>query len=270
MKVIDGKKIRDELGKFFKKQISEYKLVPTLGILLVGNDKASLSFINVKKRFGEKNGFRVNLYKLDENVSKKELLEKIEEIENDNNALIVQLPLPEKFKDDTGTILENINIKKDVDNLTGKNYFTSPIILSLEKVFNLTLPFLKKERGNVKVAIVGMGKVVGQPVLEYCKQKQIICEVIGRDDFEKIKECDVVISAVGIPHLIKKEFIKKGSILIDYGCSYKIVGESELLCGDFDPDCFEYASKYTPVPGGMGPLVVACLFENVLESAKTI
>ncbi len=253
MKMIDGKKINEQIGEDLLAQTNKLQINPSLGILCVGDDKASLSFMNVKKKFGEKYGFTVSLYKLDENVSKKDILEKIDEMEENSNAVIVQLPLPEKFKEDTNEIVEKINVKKDADNLTGKHFYESPIILALQKV----LP----EKFS-KVAIVGMGKVVGIPVKEYCEAKNIEYVEVKKGEYEKIKDCDVVVSAVGVPHFIKKEYIMEGACLIDYGCSYK----GDNLSGDFDPECFEIASKYTPVPGGMGPIVVSCLFLNVLKS----
>lgn len=253
MKIIDGRKINAEIGEELKAKIDILGKTPKLGILCVGEERASLSFINVKKKFGEKYGFEVNLYKMSENVSVNDIIENIKKIEEENNAVILQLPLPEQFKADTQNILDIINVQKDVDNLTGKNFYESPIIISLKKV----LP----EKFE-KVAIVGMGKVVGQPVKAYCEQNSIEFVEVGADDFDKIKEGDVVVSAVGIPKLIKKEHIKPGSTLIDYGCSYF---DNDLF-GDFDESCYEVAHKYTPVPGGMGPIVVACLFENVLQT----
>jgi methylenetetrahydrofolate dehydrogenase (NADP+)/methenyltetrahydrofolate cyclohydrolase len=101
------------------------------------------------------------------------------------------------------------------------------------------------------------------PIKNFLEEENYNLEIIKKDEFEKIKTCDVVISGVGKPYLIEKKFIKPGSVLIDYGCSF--VGG--VACGDFDPECSTICSYFTPVPGCMGPLVVACLFENVLKSA---
>jgi len=255
MSIIDGKEINRKTGENLQRQIIERNLKPSLGILCVGTDKASLSFINVKKRFGEKYGFVVNVIFLGEQVSVEEVKQSLLKMQIENDGIILQLPLPEKFKNETEEILQIIDEKKDVDNLNGKSYFESPIILSLKKV----LP-PKFE----KVGIVGMGKVVGQPIARFCKSKNYNFVEIGEGEFEKIKGCDVVISAIGIPHIIKSEFISEGGVLIDYGCSYL----DDKLCGDFDPVCYEIAKSYIPVPGGMGPIVVACLFENTLKSLE--
>lgn len=266
MHCIDGREIRDKVGEELKHKIQETRIVPSLGILCVGSDPASLSFINVKKKFGEKYGFKVCISNLDGDTSKEEIIHLLENMQATNDSVLLQLPLPPKFKDDADQILKTINSLKDVDNLCGQSYvgdyYTSPMILSLKKV----LDFTDKSVLSKRFAVVGFGQVVGKPVSEFLKELRVEVETIDENNHERIKTCDVVISGVGVQHLIKKEYIKSGSILIDYGCSYKKIEGRDVLCGDFHPECLALSSMYTPVPGGMGPIVVACLFENVFKA----
>ncbi len=255
---IDGKKINKEIGESLFVKIKNKNIKPKLGILCVGEDSASLSFINVKKKFGEKYGFTVNILKLSENVFMDEIKLSLNNLQKENDAVIVQLPLPENLKKNTEEILNFIEKEKDVDNLNDGN-FTAPIVLALEKVLNEVKIF---NYGEAKFGIVGLGQVVGLPIKKYLEENNLQFVVVGKDEHEKLIDCDVVISGVGSPFLIKKEFIKESAILIDYGCSF-VNGKA---CGDFDPETFSKASYYTPVPGCMGPLVVASLFENVLKA----
>lgn len=269
--LIDGKQIQNEIGEKILKEIQDKNITPSLGILCVGDDPASLSFINVKKKFGEKYGFAVAVVNLDEQTSVESIKETLVSMQTANHAVILQLPLPEKFKESTQEILKVIEKEKDVDDLNAGD-FESPIVIALEKVLEevyLSQPLLAKERGNLKFGIVGLGQVVGMPIKEYLDKNNFKTIVVGRGEYEKLKDCDVVISGVGAPFLIKAEFIKSGSVLVDYGCSF-VSDESGKInaCGDFDPDCYAKAGFYTPVPGCMGPLVVATLFENVLKSVK--
>lgn len=255
---IDGVRIKNEIGEKLQQEITERNLKPSLGILCVGHDPASHTFVNVKKKFGEKFGFVVDVVFLSEEVSLENVKENLKNIQDRNTSAILQLPLPEKFKNFTEEILEILEDKKDVDVLNPKNSFhTSPIIESFQKVIDISNTGNKR-----KIAIVGLGQVVGNPLKNYCLQNGYDVTEIKKDEYDNLKNADIIVSAVGSAKLIKKENIKDGSVLIDYGCSY-VDGKA---VGDFDQECFTKADFYTPVPGGMGPLVVACLFENVMNS----
>jgi methylenetetrahydrofolate dehydrogenase (NADP+)/methenyltetrahydrofolate cyclohydrolase len=265
---IDGKKISAEIGEKLFLELQEKNLVGriSLGILCVGDDPASKTFINVKKKFGEKYGFKVNVLSVDlpdlvnYTAFKNQVISDLKKMQEENNAVIVQLPLPAEIKEYTDEILKNILPEKDVDNLNDGN-FTAPIVLALEKV-------LGQVGGNLQTkvfGIVGLGQVVGMPIYNYLLEKKYNLLKITQENFTDIKKCDVVISGVGVPYLIKNEDIKDGAVLIDYGCSYADINGQEKMCGDFDPECFAKSSFYTPVPGCMGPLVVASLFEKVFH-----
>lgn len=268
MNCIDGREIRDKVGEMLKSKIKKTEIVPSLGILCVGSDPASLSFINAKKNFGEKYGFQVSVTNLSDDVNEDKIVKTLHNMETANDAVILQLPLPANFTASTEKILRNISSEKDVDNLSvsshDSKHFLSPMILSLKKIINFDDENIK----NYKFAVVGEGQVVGRPIKEFLENIGVNVVVISELNHYEIKDCDVVISGVGIPHIIKKENIKPGAVLIDYGCSYLELDGKNVLCGDFDKECYEICEKYTPVPGGMGPIVVACLFENVFEASR--
>ena len=264
---IDGKKTNEQIGESLLQTITPNNLKPSLGILCVGDDPASLAFINVKKKFGEKWGFSVNILQIPEpglqDVTdledfKNKIILSLKDLQSKNDSVIVQLPLPEKVKKYTDEILSYIEKEKDVDNLSNGS-FVAPIVLALKKVLDVVENI---DYTNTKFGIVGLGQVVGLPIKKYLDENGFDVQIVGKGEYEKLKDCDVVISGVGIPFLIKKDFIKQGAVLIDYGCSF-VNGKA---CGDFDEECFSKASYYTPVPGCMGPLVVASLFENVLKT----
>lgn len=265
---IDGKTINADIGQKLLYKIKENNLKPVLGILCIGSDPASLQFINVKKRFGEKYGFVVRILNLNEEESLENIITKFDTLQKESDGVIVQLPLPQKCKDMTKDILSHIEKSKDVDNLNG-GIFMAPIVSALEKVLKLTIPNLEENKSEIKFGIVGLGQVVGLPIKNYLDSKNYNLEIITKENFERISTCDVIISGVGKPLLIKPDDIKMGSILIDYGCSFmEDPWGSSIACGDFDPACFGKAKFYTPVPGCMGPLVVAALFENVIKATK--
>ncbi len=263
--LIDGKKISQEMGdKMFVKNASiSTKL--SLGILCVGKDKASLSFINVKKRFGEKYGFSVNLLNLDENSGLTKIKKALLCLQSENDAVLVQLPLPISLREHTDEVLSLIEKNKDVDGLNNGN-FEAPIVLALENIINFVEKNSQIKFSEKKICIIGLGQVVGMPIKKYLENKKYIVDVIKKGELEKIKKYEVVISGVGSANLIKAEDISSRSILIDYGCSY-VLDEfgNEKIFGDFDASCFSKSVFYTPVPGCMGPLVVANIFKNILN-----
>jgi methylenetetrahydrofolate dehydrogenase (NADP+)/methenyltetrahydrofolate cyclohydrolase len=127
----------------------------------------------------------------------------------------------------------------------------------------------EKDFENKIFGVVGLGQVVGLPIKNFLEEKNYQVATIGKGEETKMKDCDVLISGVGEPFFIKVENIKTGAVLVDYGCSFITDPRGSVrACGDFDQSCFAKASYYTPVPGCMGPLVVASLFENVLKTTK--
>lgn len=261
-KKIDGKKIGEAIGEKLFLQLQEKNLIGkiSLGILCIGQDAVSMSYRNGKEKFGEKFGFIVNTERFENVENAVFVKEKLLEMQSKNDAVILQLPLPEFLKDDTDDILSILEKSKDVDDLNNGD-FVAPIVLALQNVIKY-IEDSGEDISKKTFAIVGLGQVVGMPIKNYLEKNNYNFIIINKDNHDKIKECDIVISGVGIPNLITPDLIKENSILIDYGCSYV----ENKLYGDFDKSCYEKAAYYTPVPGCMGPLVVANLFSNVLKT----
>lgn len=260
-KKIDGKKVSIEIGEKLLSEIQTKNLHPGLGILCIGEDAISMSYKNGKEKFAHTYGFRVVTERFTDAVSTEFIIEKLNKMQSEHDGVILQLPLPEKFKNDTEKILQTLRPEKDVDGSNPKNnIFIPPVVLAFQKALDI----VNIEVKNVKVAVVGLGAVVGMPIAEYCRLAGSEVIEVGLGEHDKIKEADVVVSGVGKPNVIKADTIKDDSILIDYGYSY-VDGK---CTGDFEKECYEKCKYYTPVPGCMGPLDVAFLFQNVLKSAQ--
>ncbi|MBI2041868.1 MAG: bifunctional 5,10-methylenetetrahydrofolate dehydrogenase/5,10-methenyltetrahydrofolate cyclohydrolase [Candidatus Nealsonbacteria bacterium] len=245
--ILDGKKLAEKILESLKK-----KILRTTGVrknlklvaVLVGNDPQSMIFLRQKEKACNFTGVDFQLYQFPENTSQEVLEEKVKEIGGqDNNGIIVQLPLPKHI--DAEKILSLIPAEKDVDALSGKE--TKPAILS--PVLAGILAILKEYRidfNGKKIAVVGKGRLVGQPIIDWFKKHSI--EV--SDD---IKKADIVISGVGkLGFVIKGDMIKKNAVVVD-------------AAGDIDQKSVALKSGYfTPTPGGVGPMTVAMVIKNLL------
>lgn len=235
------------------------KTPPVLGIVLVGNNPASLSYIKRKEQTAEKLGCDAKLFHFSPSADETEIIALIKKINTDKkiSGFIVQLPLPEKFN--TKKIISAIKKEKDVDNLRGSSPFTSPAVQAIWQLLNT----INKPSKKVKVLIVGYGQTIGKPMHNYLAKKGFanitIADKNTKNISRLIEEADIIISGVGKANLIKK--VKKGAIVIDAGaCLYK-----GKIVGDIDMERVEKTALFvTPVPGGVGPLTVAYLFKNLI------
>ncbi len=245
--IINGKKISEKILEGLKKEIEEKQLKLKLAIVLVGDDYASGVYINRKKIACEKVGIDFEIFKFSADVFEEDLKEKIKKIAENKNitGIIIQLPLPEKFnaEDVLSVIPDNKNAE-----------LISPVVSAVEKIFIEYNVSLK----NKKIVLVGRGKSVGEPLAKWLSKNNL--EFSGIED---IKDADIVISGVGKYGLITGDMIKKGAVVIDIGFS---LDENKKAKGDVDfESVFKKASYITPVPGGVGPITVACLLENLLK-----
>jgi len=260
--IIDGKKIRDKILEELKEKIHKNNLNLKLGIIVVGQNPVIEKFVHFKKETAKKLGvdfleFRFN--EDEENLENK-ILEKIQEIKNQVNGLVVQLPLPKNIN--TEKILKSIPENLDVDLLSGK--IKSDEILA--PVTGAVWEILKRNQVVLEdkiMVIVGKGKLVGLPTYEFFKNK--VKEIILVDSKtekpeEEFKKADILISGAGIPNLIKKENLKNDVILIDAGTST----ENKKIVGDIDYSCEEKAKIFSRTPNGVGPITIAILFKNLI------
>lgn len=249
MVILDGREIADYIKQRHYQQVRRLKVRPTLVIVQVGEDEATAKYIRQKQKYGEDTGVAVEHHQ----VAAGELAELIKKL-NQNTAvtgIIVQLPLPDE------SVLEQIDPSKDVDGLRSDSKFepaTAKGILWLLSSYQI-------ETKDQTVAVVGQGQLVGEPVSRLLEQNglQVIrCDIDTPDLKKQTLKADIVISATGQKHLIKPGMVKQGAVVIDAGSP-----EPEV-----DPRLREDDSlKISPVPGGVGPMTVASLFDNLLIAA---
>lgn len=276
-KLLDGKIIAEKILQQLKHELSLRKQSglpqPQLAVILVGNDEASKIYVKNKLIACEKVGIACKLLHLGSNVSQSKLLNIINKLNNDLNvsAILVQLPLPAKI--DPEIIFTNIDPKKDVDGFNPHNAGLlahgwpnlqpcTPLgIMKLLKFTNVDLI-------GRRVVVVGSSNIVGKPIALSLLNAGCTVTVCNRHTIDLkslVMQAEILISAVGIPNLISGNWIKKGSIVIDVG----INRVNNKLVGDID---FEKAQKralwITKVPGGVGPMTIACLLENILLIQK--
>lgn len=271
--IIDGKQSSINLKNNIKEEIKINGYTPCLAVIQVGDNKASNIYIRNKKKACEEVGIKFIHIKFDAGISENIVINEIEKLNNDIsvNGILVQLPLPIGF--DSGKIVNTIYSTKDVDGLTYPNVGNlvlendclipcTPLgVMELLKSYNIEL-------SGKSVVIVGRSNLVGKPLIQLFLKKDAtvsICHSKSTNIKDYTLMADILIVAAGHPKLITKDMVKDGVVVIDVG----INKENDLLCGDVDFDeVSKKASYITPVPGGVGPMTVACLLKNTLKAYK--
>ena len=271
--IIDGVSASRTWREKIKKEIEETNITPTLAVIKVGDNKASAIYVRNKKRACEEVGINFIGIDFPETISEDNIIDEINRLNNDIsvNGILVQLPLPDNF--DEGKIINEIDPTKDVDGLTYPN--VGNLVLENECLTSCTpmgvMELLKMYNVDLKgkdVCIVGRSNLVGKPLIQLLLQQNAtvsICHSKSKNIKDYTKRADVLIVAVGHPNLITKDMVKEGVVVIDVG----INKENDVLCGDvaFD-EVSKKARLITPVPGGVGPMTVASLLNNVVKAYK--
>ncbi|WP_456274090.1 bifunctional methylenetetrahydrofolate dehydrogenase/methenyltetrahydrofolate cyclohydrolase FolD [Bacillus sp. AK031] len=276
-KIIDGKKIARHYRDSISREVQHLKslgLVPGLAVILVGNNSASHTYVKMKRRTCEEMGIHSVLVEYDDSVSEKELLEKIQQLNEDVSihGILVQLPLPEGIQ--TEKVIEQIDPSKDVDGFHPVNIGRMMIG---EDAFLPCTPYgimkmLQYENISVSgkhAVIIGRSNIVGKPAgqlllkenatVTYCHSK-----TEGLSAYTL--KADIIISAAGKAKLVHGDDIKPGAVVIDVGMNRD---EDDKLCGDIDfESAWETAGYITPVPGGVGPMTITMLMYNTVKAAK--
>ena len=273
MKILDGKKINKNIQASLFKQIRSLQNKPGLKILQIGNDFVSNIYISQKIKFAEKIGVDAEVLKFPKSVSEKTLISKIKKINFDKkvHGIILQLPIPDRLN--KNNIIDAIDPNKDVDGLTFTNsakLFRGEIggivPATTRGIFEL-LDFYKIKIAGKNVVVLGRSNLVGKPTAIQFLNKNAtvtICHSQTKNLKEKIRGADIVISAVGKPEFLNKNYFNKKQILICVGVSKNKLGK---FVGDINMKGLE-VSALTPVIGGVGPMTVACLFQNLFDSYK--
>ena len=267
MKLLYGKPIADDILNRLKKDISSYIEKPGLAVVLIGNDQASQLYVLLKEKTAGEIGINFFRFDIAENVSENEILELIQKLNTDEkvHGIIVQLPLPAGF--DSGKIISKINPKKDVDGFFAKSEE------DLQPVFSRAIILLAESSEEIlvgkKAIVVANSDEFGKIMTTAFEQKNILAEYFLAKNISEnlgtIREADIVVSAVGSQGLINSQMLKEGAIVIDGGIE-KVNGK---VTGDFDFASIKEKSGFiSPVPGGVGPVTIACLLENVYIAFK--
>ena len=275
--IIDGKKVAAELREELKKKVTElkstYNAVPGLTVILVGEDPPSKIYVRNKEKSANEVGINSEVIKYPENVEEKVLLNKIIELNNNKNVsgILVQLPLPKHIN--KRKVIETMNPKKDVDGFHPMN------VGNLSSGYDSSIPctplgcylLIKKIEKNLNgkhAVIIGRSNLNGKPMTQLLLKENCTVTITHSKTKDLRAECsraDIIIAAVGRPKLVKGDWVKKGAIVIDVGINKTDSG----LVGDvdFDEVC-KVAKAITPVPGGVGPMTIACLLNNTVECFK--
>ncbi len=278
MILLDGKLLSNKVKEEVKVEVSELlekeNIKPGLAVVLVGDDAASATYVNSKHKACEAVGIYSEVHTKDSSITQEELLELIKKMNNNPklDGILVQLPLPKHI--DTTVVLEAINPLKDVDGF--HPYNVGRMVSNLDTFLPAT-PFgvmrMFEEYGielsGKNVVVIGSSDIVGKPMaslLTNAKATVTVCNSRTKDLATHTKSADIVIIAVGVPHLLKANMLKDGAIVIDVGINRLDTGK---LTGDADfEDCKDKCSHITPVPGGVGPMTIAMLLKNTLKATK--
>lgn len=269
-KIIDGKKISGKIKEELKEKVSNLNIKPCLVVISVGDNPASKVYVNQKEKCANYIGIKYQHLHFD-TISDDDLIEEIDKLNKNINVhgIIVQLPLPKEMN--VTRIVNSINVLKDVD---GLSFLNAGRLLNNEECLVSCTPkgimeLLRREKVKVEGAnavVIGRSILVGKPMLNLlinANATATLCHSKTRD-LEKItKKADILIVAIGKKHFVKRDMVKRGSIVIDVGIN-RVDGK---LYGDVDyDDVYDKVRKITPVPGGVGPMTVVMLMQNVLES----
>jgi methylenetetrahydrofolate dehydrogenase (NADP+)/methenyltetrahydrofolate cyclohydrolase len=278
LQLLDGKKLSEEIKDGLKLDIIDLKekhnITAGLAVILVGSDPASQTYVNMKSKACKDVGIYSVVHEMPESISEEKILQTIDMMNNNPNihGILVQLPLPKHIK--TSKILETIKPSKDVDGFHPFNM--GRLILGLD-TFAPATPFgvmrlLAKyniELEGKNVVIVGASNIVGKPLSALFLNANATvstCHIYTKDLSSYTKKADILCVGVGKAHLINRAHIKKDVVIVDIGINRLDDGK---LVGDVDfEDVKDICSSITPVPGGVGPMTIACLLKNTIECFK--
>lgn len=254
--IIDGRALAKQKEKEIKARVAQQGFAARLAVIEVGENPVSKNFIRMKREFAQRVGIEVVVHHLSATATLEHLASAIRTESETAQGIIIQLPLPDSL--DTDAVLALIPPEKDVDALSPHPLVLSPVVGAVRRVLIEGRVILLDKR----VLVIGRGRLVGGPLAQWLVREGALLKIIG-DETESVEpfvsEAEIIISGAGSPHLIKPFMVTQGSVLIDCGAS-EAAGR---LIGDADPLCAEKCSLFTPVPGGIGPLTVAMLFENL-------
>ncbi|MGL5733170.1 MAG: bifunctional 5,10-methylenetetrahydrofolate dehydrogenase/5,10-methenyltetrahydrofolate cyclohydrolase [Metamycoplasmataceae bacterium] len=268
MLILNGKKVAEEKLETLKRKISKFKIKPKMTIIQVGDIFESNKYIGIKMRLATEIGIISKHIKLNQEVNQEELIQLIKNECNETDGLIVQLPLPEHL--DKQAILDAVDFNKDIDGLSQRNrdllYQKKLCIIpaTAKAIVNLLDAYDIPVRGK-QIGVIGESNLVGKPTKELLTNMGAIVTSFNiKTGIKNSEKADILIVAAGAPNLIKAENIKWNAVIVDVGVSR--VNGSNKVHGDVDFESVKNkASAISPTIGGVGPLTVVSLLENLIE-----
>ncbi len=275
--IVDGKEVAKKTREGLKKDVEELKqkgITPKLTVIMVGDNQASKVYIKQKSKACNDVGVEYEEYFLGTETTQKELLDLIDKLNHDKsvNGILLQSPLPAHL--DINEAFRAIDYRKDVDGfhpmnvgklVLGQDTFVSCTPYGIMRLFEE----YKIDLCGKNVVIIGRSNIVGKPLVQCCLNNNAtvtVCHSKTKDVKEVAKNADVVVVAIGKPNFVKSDMIKENAVVIDVGINRLDTGK---LVGDVDFETVSKKASYiTPVPGGVGPMTVAMLMNNVVKAAK--
>ena len=274
MNIIDGKEIAKKLRSKIAEEVASLDRPPGLAVILVGEDPASAVYVRNKELACRQAGFISDKIIKSENITEEQLLEEVERLNNNPHidGILVQLPLPKHIN--ANKVIEHISPHKDVDGFHSENIGKlmqnkSHLRPCTPKGVMTMLESIDCKIEGMNCVVVGASNIVGRPMameLLNARGTVTICNSRTKDLAGKVRQADIVVVGVGIPQMVKGDWVKEGAVVIDVGINRLDDGS---LVGDVDYDAIkETAGAITPVPGGVGPMTIATLLENTLIAYK--
>jgi methylenetetrahydrofolate dehydrogenase (NADP+)/methenyltetrahydrofolate cyclohydrolase len=274
MNIIDGKEIAKNLRSKIAEEVSTFERPPGLAVILVGEDPASAVYVRNKELACKQAGFFSDKIIKSENITEEQLLEEVERLNNNPqiDGILVQLPLPKHI--DANKVIEHISPLKDVDGFHSENIGKlmqnkSHLRPCTPKGVMTMLESIDCQIEGMNCVVIGASNIVGRPMameLLNARGTVTICNSKTKDLPGKVREADILVVGVGIPKMVKGDWVKEGAVVIDVGINRL---EDGSLVGDVDYDAIkDRAGAITPVPGGVGPMTIATLLENTLIAYK--
>ena len=277
MEILDGKKVSAKVREDVKLEVDNLKkegIKPKLAVIMVGNDLASKVYVRNKNKACEEIGIEYEEFLLGEETTMEELLNVIDNLNKNQNidGILLQSPIPRHL--DINEAFKSITYSKDVDGFTpssvgklciGEDTFISCTPYGVMKMFEeYNIDLTGKD-----VVILGRSNIVGKPLIQCCLQKNAtvtVCHSKTKNLEEHTRRADIIIAAIGQAKFVKENMVKDGAVVIDVGINR---GEDGKLYGDVDFENVEKKASYiTPVPGGVGPMTIAMLMNNVIKATK--
>jgi len=269
--VMRGKPLADRIRAEVAEEVRQLGHIGLVTVL-VGDDPASDVYIRLKHKAAVEAGFDATDLRLPAETSQDELLAKLEELNGDDgvDAILVQLPLPSEI--DEARVIRALTPSKDVDGFhplnAGELYLGRPALVPATPVGVLAL-LAEHEIAldGARAVVIGRSAIVGKPVMHLLQQANAtvtLCHSHTRDLAQHTLEADVLVAAVGVPALVSPDMVKERAVVVDVGTNRTEAG----LVGDVDPGAMDVAAYMTPVPGGVGPMTIACLLQNAVRCAR--